>query len=202
MFNTFCSNTVISDSSKNLGLEESNVALDNPEDMSVNDPIPDNETAVDHLSQPSPENSSDQKDVGPDDETSLDQQDEQSKETRTLDEEELDRKTSTDKEDTSKDEAMNSSSKEEEQIGKEHSEEESNPEEDVPAEKNDDDGISKEDEPSHETDLDEEVFSEHSSENEKQTSGKPDLEKYVHGNEGDKDMVNVDDLVSNDNSLA
>jgi len=132
----------------------------------------------------------------------LDQQDEQSKEAETFDEEELDRKTSSDKEDTSKDEAMDSSSKEDEQVGNEHSEEESDSKEDVPAGKNDGDGIFKEDEPSHEIDSNKEVFSEHSSEIEKHTSGEADPEEYVHGNEGDKDMVNVDDLVSNDNSLA
>jgi len=61
-------------------------------------------------------NPSDQKDVGPDVETSLGEQDEESKEAETLDEEELDRKTSSDKENTSKDAVVDSSSEEEEQV--------------------------------------------------------------------------------------
>jgi len=151
----------ISESSKKLGLEESKVTMDNPEDMSMDDLIPDNENVVDDLFQTSIEKSCDQKDVGPDDETSLDQQDEQSKEAKTLDKEELDRKTSSDKEDTSKVVVVDSSSEEEEQVEKEHTEEEYVHEEDVHAGKDDDDRISKEGEPSHETDSDKEVSSDH-----------------------------------------
>ena len=73
--------------------------------------------------------------------------------------------------------------------------------------KDDDDGISKEDKPSHENDSDKEVSSIHSTEKpspekENHTSVEADLEENVHGNEGDKDMMIVDDLVSNNTSLA
>jgi len=77
----------------------------------------------------------------------------------------------------------------------------------VPAGKDDDDGVSKEDEPSHEIDSDKEVSSEHSTEKpphekEKHTSVEANPKENVHGNEGDKDIVIMDDLVSNDTSLV
>jgi len=46
-----------------------NAAIDNTENMDVNDPSPDTENMIDDSVQPSPEKTNDQKDVGLDVET-------------------------------------------------------------------------------------------------------------------------------------
>jgi len=77
----------------------------------------------------------------------------------------------------------------------------------VRAGKDEDDGISKEDETSHETDSDKGVSSKNFTEKpppeeEKHTNVEADPKENVYANKSDKDMVIVDDLVSNDTSLA
>jgi len=74
-------------------------------------------------------------------------------------------------------------------------------------EQDNDDGISKEDESGQETDSDKGVSSEHSVEKppleeEEHTSVEADLEEDMYGNKADEDMVNVEDIVSDDISLA
>jgi len=62
---------IVSESNRKLGLEDTNVAIDSPKHMSVDDPKPDNENMEDGFIQRSPEKTDELTNVEPNVETSL-----------------------------------------------------------------------------------------------------------------------------------
>jgi len=116
---------------KKLELEDLNAAIDSTENMSVDNPNPDEENVVDDSVQPSPKKNDDRKDVGPNVGTSLGQHDKQDNDAGTHDEDESSHKNVSEKEVASEDTAVNSLYEEEKHTEEEQTEVKSDPKEDM-----------------------------------------------------------------------
>jgi len=125
----------VSESSKNLGLEDLNVAIESTENIDHDDSKTSDESTGKDTDQLSPEKADDQNDVVLDVGISLDQREKQHDDVASPDKDESAHKNESEKERVYGDTTMNSPSQEEKQTGAEQTDVETDPEEDVSVEK-------------------------------------------------------------------